>query len=222
MANESDDMRAADDLNRVWDDFVLGLNVVGSQPEPSVLADIARLAKCDDAPMPDAQFLTRLRADLVDGRLTPASKPSQASLGIAKTYDLPWPIRSGRRLAVAAAIAACLTLALSVGNDFLRDQANAPTVASVLASPAGTPTVGPTTTAWLMATRAVTVGHEVTLLPHVEATATGGDNALVPPSTDLTVLDSAMDGTGQRWLLVQTSDGRTGWLPRNETLPFDR
>jgi hypothetical protein len=71
-----------------------------------------------------------------------------------------------------------------------------------------------------VSSRAVSVGREVTLLPQIEATVTGNANDLVAASTGLTVLESAKDGTGQPWLYVQTSDGRTGWLPREETLPL--
>jgi hypothetical protein len=221
MANEPENIHAADDLNRVWDQSVLGLNEDPSAPKAP---EVARLMGCDDAPLPDNEFVAKLRESLMReaGNRRSTAVRSPANLGIVKPFHAPWPIVSGRRIAIAAAIAACLTLIATAGSGFLHDQANAPTVASVLASPAGTPTVGPTTTAWIVSTRAVSVGREVTLLPQIEATVTSNANDFVAASTGLTVLQSAKDGTGQPWLFVQTSDGRTGWLPREETVPLEQ
>jgi hypothetical protein len=219
MANEPENIHDSEALNRVWDQFVLGLNEDLSALEAS---EVARLMGCDDAPLPDDEFVAQLRQSLMKGSRGSTAVSSPSSLGIVKPFHAPWPIVSGRRIAIAAAIAACLTLIASAGSGFLHDQANAPTVASVLASPAGTPTAGPTTTAWIVSTRAVSVRREVTLLPQVEATVTGNASDLVAASTGLNVLETATDGTGQHWLFVQTSDGRTGWLPREETLSLNQ
>lgn len=219
MASNSDEVRAAEALNSAWDRRVLGPPAEEPALDTPELKQLAQLLACDDAPDPEPTFVAQLRDNLLSEAVSRrlSSRSSSASLGITKTSPTLWTQLSWRRVALAAVIAACFTLAISAGSSFLRDEANAPTVASVLASPAGTPTAGPTTTAWVISTTAISVGHEVTLLPHIEATATNDPPNLVVPTTGLTVLDSATDGTGQRWLRVQTNDGRAGWLPQSDT-----
>jgi hypothetical protein len=208
MPLDADDMRAADELNQRWDALNLDISADDSQGE-TVLLD--RLSACDDAPLPSDAFLHDVRATLM-ARPQAVGASSRHALGIVKPAVGPWPFVSVRRIAIAAAMAACLTFILSMGGGFLRDQANAPTVASVLASPAMTPTTGPTSTAPLDSTDAFTLDHEVSLLPEIAATATGETRSLVAPATSLTVLDTGRDTSGQPWLLVKTGDGQVGWL----------
>jgi hypothetical protein len=207
MSIDPEEMREAEELNRAWDSRNLGLGTDEGNGEA-----IDRLAACDDAPAPAEALVSHLRATLM-ALPEPVNAPSRQALGIVKPLPTPWPFVSGRRLAAAAALAACLTLIASTGGGFLRDRTSAPTVASVLASPAGTPTVGPTETAWLVSTAVISIDHEVFLAPEIAATVTGDDRHIVEPSTGLTILDAGQDLSGRSWLLVRTSDGRTGWLP---------
>jgi hypothetical protein len=214
MPFDADDIRAAEELNRLWDARNLGNPI---EDEPPDLAMFDRLAACDDAPVPDGAFAGQLRSALM-AMPEPVASPSRHAIGIVKPLDAPWPFVSGRRIALAAALAACLTLIVTAGGGFLKDQANAPTVSSVLASPAGSPTAGPTMTAWLESNAIFSLDHEVSLLPEIAATATGDARSLVAPATTLTVLDTQRDMAGRSWLLVETGDGRAGWLPSDVTL----
>jgi hypothetical protein len=213
MSFDADEMGAAEELNRLWDARSQRKLDTGGKPEMIMLD---RLAACDDAPLPDEAFVNRLRATVMTTP-APVSASSHQAVGIVKPMELPWPFASGRRVAIAAALAACLTLIVSAGGGFLRDQTNAPTVASVLASPAGTPTAGPTMTAWLESTAAFSLDREVNLQPEIAVTATGDARTLVAPSTSLTVLETERDYLGQTWFLVKTNDGLVGWLPDDFT-----
>jgi hypothetical protein len=213
MPFEEDDIRAAEELNRLWDARNLGKPIADETPNHSL---VDQFHGCDDAPLPTQAFAGQLRATLMSIP-EPVATPSRHAIGIVRRLDAPWPFASGRRIAVAAALAACLTLIVTAGGGFLKNQADAPTVASVLASPAGSPTVGPTMTAWHTSTSSFSLGHQVSLLPEIAATATGDARSLVAPATNLTVLDSQRDRGGRSWLLVETSDGRAGWLPADVT-----
>jgi hypothetical protein len=213
MPLDADDMRAAEELNRLWDARNSGSTDNNGQSNLSILD---KIAACDDVPVPDEDFARRLRATLM-AMPVPTSAHSRHAVGIVKPLDAPWLFASGRRIAIAAALAACLTLMVSAGGGFLRDQANAPTVASVLASPAGTPMAGPTMTVWLESTAAFSLNHEVSLLPEIAATATGDARSLVAPATSQTVLETGRDVSGRSWSLVKTRDGRVGWLPADVT-----
>jgi hypothetical protein len=213
MPFDADDIRAAKELNRLWDAVNLSNPI---EVEQSDRAMLDRLAACDDAPVPDEAFAGKLRTTLM-ALPEPVVTTSRHAIGIVKPLNAPWPFVSGRRIAVAAALAACLTLIVSASGGFLRDQANAPTVSSVLASPAGSPTAGPTMTAWLESNAKFSLDHEVSLLPEIAATATGNSRSLIAPSTTLTVLETQKDIAGRSWLLVETGDGRAGWLPGNVT-----
>jgi hypothetical protein len=213
MPFDGDDIRAAEELNRLWDARNLGERIADETPD---LALVDQLFACDDAPAPTENFDAQVRATLM-AMPEPIATPSRHAIGIVKPLDAPWPFVSGRRIAVAAVLAACLTSIVTTGGGFLQQQANAPTVASVLASPAGSPTAGPTMTAWLESKEIFSLDHEVSLLPEIAATATGDARSLIAPATTLTVLDAQRDMAGRSWLLVETSDGRAGWLPANVT-----
>ncbi len=223
MASNFDDISAAEALNLEWDQQVLGQITEGASSDSPEIASLAKLLACDDAPLPDETFNARLRqrftAQNPIERRVP--RPSRVNLGIVHPYPSPWPLVSARRFLIAVGIAACLMLAFSAGNGLFHDQAHAPVIASVLASPEETATAGPTMTAWIRQTRAVSNGHDVTLLPHLDATVTNGDLDVLPPSTALTIVEVASDGTGQQWLHVQTNDGRAGWLPKSDTSPLE-
>ena len=217
MPFDADDIRAAEELNRLWDARSLGNPVDDESPD---LALVDHFLACDDASAPTEAFTGQLRATLM-AMPDSVGASSRQAIGIVKPMEAPWPFVSGRRIAVAAALAACLTLIVTAGGGFLRDQANAPTVASVLASPAGSPTAGPTMTAWLESNAKFSLDHEVSLLPEIAATATGDARSLVAPATTLTVLDTQRDKAGRSWLLVETGDGRAGWLPADVTATTD-
>jgi hypothetical protein len=213
MPFDGDDIRAAEDLNRLWDARNLGNPIADETPD---LALIDQFFACDDAPAPSENFQAQVRA-MLTAMPEPIASSSRHAIGIVGPLDMPWPIASGRRIAVAAALAACLTLIITAGGGFLKDQANAPTVASVLASPAGSPTAGPTMTAWLESKKIFSLDHEVSLLPEIAATATSDARLLIGPATTLSVLDNQRDMAGRSWLFVETSDGRAGWLPADVT-----
>jgi hypothetical protein len=213
MPFDGDDIRAAEELNRLWDARNLGNPIADETPD---LALVDQIFACDDAPLPSDAFSGQLRAMLM-AKPEPIASSSRHAIGIVRPLDSPWPFASGRRIAVATALAACLTMIMTAGDGFLRDQANAPTVASVLASPAGSHIAGPTMTAWHESTEIFSLDHEVSLLPEIAATATGDACSLIAPATTLTVLDTQRDMAGRSWLLVETSDGRAGWLPSDVT-----
>jgi hypothetical protein len=222
MASNFDDISAAEALNLEWDRRALG-QMSAADSESVDVASLAKLMACDDAPLPNETFKAQLRLRLTaqEAKERQVPRPSRVGLSIVHPYPSPWPLVSARRFLFAVGIAACLMLALSAGGGLFHDQAHAPVIASVLASPEETATAGPTMTAWIRQTRAVPSRHDVTLLPHLDATATQGDHDVLPPSTVLTIVEVASDGTGQQWLHVQTNDGRAGWLPQSDTSPLE-
>jgi hypothetical protein len=221
MASNFDDINTAEALNFEWDRRVLGQAGAGADSESLDIASLAKLMACDDAPPSDEHFRAQLRQRLMAQEVKECQvpRPSRVRLGIVHPYPSPW--LNTRRLLVAVGIAACLMLAVSAGSGLFHDPAHAPVIASVLASPEETATAGPTMTAWIRQTRAVPSGHDVTLLPHLDATVTQGDLDVLPSSTVLTIVEIASDGTGQQWLHVQTNDGRAGWLPKSDTSPLE-
>jgi hypothetical protein len=224
MASNFDDVNAAEALDRIWDRAVLGELMDERDLELADLDSIAKLKACDDTPEPDDAFVEQLRRQFIvqHEHSGPSIRPSAASLGIVKQYSAPWPAIPIRRFLIAAAVAACLTLIVSVGSGLFHDQAHAPVIASVLASPEETATAGPTMTTWMQQTSAVSTNHNVTLVPHFAATVTTSDLDVLAPRTPLTIVEIASDGTGQQWLHVQTSDGRKGWLPQGDAYPIQQ
>ena len=222
MASNFDEVKSAEALNRLWDRAVLGEPIDKSELADADLESIAMLNACDEAPAPDEMFVAHLKQQLKDqaDRASQQSRTSTASLGIVRPFPTPWPTVPVRRFLIAAAVAACLTLIFSIGGGLFHDQAHAPVIASVLASPEETATAAPTMTTWMQQTSTVSTSHDVTLLPHFAATMTSSNGDVLSPRTPLTIVEIAFDGTGQQWLHVQTNDGRTGWLPGVDTYPI--
>jgi hypothetical protein len=67
-------------------------------------------------------------------------------------------------------------------------------------------------TAWLDSPAELSFDHEVNLLPQIAATAVGTERAVAAPATSLTVIMTERDRSGRPWTLVETSDGRAGWV----------
>ena len=99
MPFDADDIRAAEELNRLWDARNLGNLIDDESPD---LAMFDRLAACDDAPVPDGAFAAKLRSTLM-AMPEPVSTPSHHAIGIVKPLNAPWPFVSGRRIATPLA-----------------------------------------------------------------------------------------------------------------------
>lgn len=154
MTDHDDQLRAGDSeahdsLNRAWDAWVTHSQTDALQSdEPN--RSFAMMARFDNAPPPDSEFLASLRRQLLSfHEASTVRRKSRGSVGIVAYPPRsvhPQALGTVWRLAFTALVASILLAALLGGGQWLSGSNSPSFVDSAMASPLSIPVPRPTTT----------------------------------------------------------------------------